>query len=119
MENPYADEARERWGNTPSYQESMRRTAGYADDDWQEIKSEAEQIARDFATAMQTNADGRPIAERHRQHIDRWFYPCSPHAHLQLGEMYVADPRFAAYWDNFEPGLARFVRDAIRANAAD
>jgi hypothetical protein len=32
--------------------------------------------------------------------------------------MYVADPRFKKRYDDFEPGLAEFVRDAIEANAA-
>jgi hypothetical protein len=35
-----------------------------------------------------------------------------------LGEMYVADPRFATNYENLEPGLAAYVRDAIAANTA-
>ena len=31
--------------------------------------------------------------------------------------MYVTDPRFTATYDAAEPGLARYVRDAIVANA--
>jgi hypothetical protein len=38
--------------------------------------------------------------------------------HRALGEMYVADPRFAANYEKIEPGLAAYVRDAIAANAA-
>ncbi len=34
-----------------------------------------------------------------------------------LGEMYVADPRFAASYDKVEPELAAYVRGAIVANA--
>ena len=36
---------------------------------------------------------------------------------LNLGEMYVADPRFAATYDRVRPGLAVFLRDAIRIRA--
>ena len=36
--------------------------------------------------------------------------------HVGLGEMYVADPRFAARYEALRPGLARFLADAIRAN---
>jgi hypothetical protein len=57
-------------------------------------------------------------AEAHRQHISRWFYECTPQIHAGLGEMYVADPRFTATYEAVEPGLAGYVRDAIRANAA-
>jgi hypothetical protein len=31
--------------------------------------------------------------------------------------MYVADRRFEATYERIQPGLARFVRDAIRINA--
>ena len=57
------------------------------------------------------------LAERHRQHITRWFYDCSYEIHRGLGEMYVADPRFAIHYDTVAPGLAVYVRDAILANA--
>ena len=32
-----------------------------------------------------------------------------------LGDMYVADPRFAAYYEKYAPGLAQFMRDAMHA----
>ena len=31
--------------------------------------------------------------------------------------MYIADPRFTKTYDDLEPGLAAYVRDAIHANA--
>ena len=37
--------------------------------------------------------------------------------HRGLAEMYVTDPRFTAAYDDVAPGLARYVRDAILANA--
>jgi hypothetical protein len=49
----------------------------------------------------------------------RWFYPCSPGMHRDLGEMYVADPRFASTLDKHSgAGFARFLRDAIAAGPA-
>ena len=65
-------------------------------------------------------ADGEPAragAEQARLHIDLWFYPCSREMHRALGEMYVANPRFAASYDKVEPGLAAYVRDTIVADA--
>jgi MerR family transcriptional regulator, thiopeptide resistance regulator len=59
----------------------------------------------------------RGVAERHREHISRWFYPCSPVLHRGLGEMYVADERFAQTYERQAAGLARYFRDAIVANA--
>lgn len=52
-----------------------------------------------------------------RQHIDRWFYDCPLEMHRTLGEPYVGDPRFTAHYDEQAPGLARYVRDPVTANA--
>ena len=37
--------------------------------------------------------------------------------HRNLGEMYVADERFAKTYNDVAPGLAVWLRDAIVANA--
>lgn len=63
-----------------------------------------------------TDARVQAIVERHRQHLERWFYPCSIAFHKTLGAMYVADPRFAANIDATAPGLAQFLSDAIAAS---
>ncbi len=119
----YEEEARARWGATESYAESARRTSRYTKEDWTRIRAESDSITRAFAEQMKQGtppsaAPAMDVAERHRLHIDRWFYPCSPRMHVALGEMYVGDPRFAANYDKVRPGLAVYVRDAIRANAA-
>ena len=119
----YAEEAKERWGDTDAYKESMRRTKSYTKDDWAAIKAEATAIAERLAEVKRSGAEpgsdaATDAAEAHRVHIDGRFYPCTKAMHRNLGEMYVQDARFTAYWDDFEPGLAPFVRDAIAANAA-
>jgi MerR family transcriptional regulator, thiopeptide resistance regulator len=119
----YEDEARERWGHTDAYKESARRVASYGEEQWREIKAQAQEIERRFAELKRSGqpADGEPAratAEQARLHIDRWFYSCSREMHRTLGDMYVADPRFATNYDEVESGLAAYVRDAIAANTA-
>jgi DNA-binding transcriptional MerR regulator len=119
----YEDEARERWGDTDAYKESTRRAASYHEGQWREIKARAQETVRLFAELNRSGqpADGEPAraaAEQARLHIDRWFYPCSRELHRAIGEMYVADPRFAANYEKVEPGLTAYVRDAIVANAS-
>lgn len=119
----HAEEAERRWGGTEAYTESQRRASSYDKQQWLQIRNEAEQIGAGLAAAMR---DGAPpnseramdLAEQHRQHITRWFYDCSYEIHRGLGEMHVADPRFAAHYDEQEPGLTAYVRDSILANAA-
>ena len=118
----YEDEARERWGHTEAYQESARRTREYGEAEWNEIRREASEIVDGLSALMRAGepADGaaaRTLAERHREHLSRWFYPCSPQMHRGLGEMYVADDRFAQVYEREAPGLAAYFHDAILANA--
>lgn len=118
----YEDEVRERWGDTEAYKESARRTKRYTKQDWKRIKHEGDDILDALAQKMREGAkanddDVVALAEKHRLHIDRWFYPCSREMHAGLGEMYVADDRFTTNIDKHGEGLAQFLRDAIRKNA--
>jgi MerR family transcriptional regulator, thiopeptide resistance regulator len=118
----YEQEAEQRWGSTPAYAESARRTKSYGPNEWQQIKQEADAINRELAELLAHGApaDGeaaRALAERHRLHIDRWFYPCEPSMHVGLGRMYVADDRFAVNYEKYAVGLTRYLAAAIEANA--
>lgn len=123
IENPYADEARERWGNTEAYRQSQERTSRYTERDWAEIKAAGADLNNRLAAALRSGvaADdpaAMDLAEEHRQQLNRWFYDCGPEFHRNLGDMYVDDPRFTATYDAVTPGLATYLRDAIHANAA-
>ena len=119
----YEQEAKERWGSTEAYRESARRTRGYSKEDWAAVKAEGDAINADMAALLDAgvpadHARAMAVAERHRLMINGRFYPCSHDMHMNLGEMYVADPRFAATYEKVRSGLAQYTRDAIRANAA-
>ncbi len=118
----FADEARERWGHTDAWRESVRRTRGYTEDDWARIRAESDEVFGRMAALMAegtspTSAAAMDLAESHRRHIDRWFYGCSPDMHRGLASMYTADARFTEYFEERHEGLAAFVADAIQANA--
>lgn len=115
-------EAEQRWGHTDAFQESKRRTARYTKTDWQAIKDEAAAIFARLAALMGAGAppdgaEAMDAAEAHRQHIDRWFYPCPSPLHRGLGQLYVDDPRFTANIDKTSPGLAVYAARAFAANA--
>ncbi|MEP7126389.1 MAG: MerR family transcriptional regulator [Byssovorax sp.] len=119
----YEDEAKAWWGTTEAYAESKRRTSRYTKDDWKRMAAESKATVEELAQAMDdgvapTEAHAMDLAEQHRLHLERWFYPCAVAMHVKLGEMYVADPRFAAVYDQRREGLAEFLRAAILANAA-
>jgi DNA-binding transcriptional MerR regulator len=116
-------EAKDRWGDTDAYKESMRRTRAYGKADWKKVGAESEALEAAMATLLGAGepGDGRKAmdgAEGLRMHIERWFYPCSPAMHVALADMYEADERFKAHYEQRAPGLASYVAGAIRANAA-
>lgn len=115
-------EAQARWGDTDAWKQSQRRTAAYTKEDWLAIKAEADANIAGFAAAIQADepADGTvamDLAEAHREHLVRWFYPCDHEWHRNLAALYVSDPRYAATWDEVAPGFSRYVHDAFLANA--
>lgn len=118
----YQQEAQERWGDTDAWKQSSARTKGYTKADWEEIKAESEAVNAAFVAALQsgepaTSAAAMDAAEAARLQIHTRFYDCSPAFHRDLGDMYVADPRFTKTYEDQATGLAQYVRDAIHANA--
>lgn len=119
----YEEEAEQRWGETDAYRESSRRTSTYTPEDWKRIKADEHALMEAIADRMRARVSPEDrtavdLAERHRRHIDRWFYPCSHARHAGLADMYVADDRFRATFDRHGEGLADYLAAAIRANAA-
>lgn len=118
----WAQEARQRWGDTDAFRQSQARTTRYTKADWQRLKAEADEGLRAFAEAMRSGAPASgevamKVAESHRLYLGKWFYDCEYDMHRGLAEMYVADERFRATYDDLAPGLAQYVHDAIIANA--
>jgi len=96
--------------------------ARYAKEDWERLGTEATDINGAFlelmaAGAPATGDKAMEVAERHREHISRWFYECTHEIHAGLGHMYVEDPRFTANIDKAGEGLAAYMSAAIEANA--
>ncbi len=118
----YAEEVRDRWGHSEAHRESIRRSAGYDKADWLGIKDASSAIEKGFADLLAeggspTSIKAMDLAESHRLNMSRWFYDCDAEMHRGLAEMYIADPRFAAHYEEIALGLAQFVYDAIQANA--
>lgn len=119
----YNEEAGQRFGGTWTYEQSQKRVARYTKDDWKRQQAETAEWAVRYAALMAEGVPARDeramdLAEEHRRHIGTWFFDCPYKIHEGLGEMYVADERFTAYYEKIRPGMARHLRDSITANAA-
>ncbi len=116
----YEDEAKERWGDSDAYKQSVKRTSQYTKDDWLRNKAEVSEIYAAFMNLMRAGIppasdQAAEVVERHRAHISHWYYDCSKEIHAGLGQMYVADPRFTKNIDKHGEGLAAYMSDAIAA----
>lgn len=117
----YAEEAKQRWGTTDAYAESQKRTSKYTKEDWARIQKEGSEIYEGLAVLMDRNPsdpDVQDLAKRFHEYLNRNFYTCSLQILAGLGEGYVSDARFTATFDKVKPGLAVFLRDAIRVYCA-
>jgi DNA-binding transcriptional MerR regulator len=122
-QSDFDPEVMQRWGDTDAYRESRRRTSAYTKDDWLRIQSQAQAVLDAAVAAMRAGAapestEAMDAAEAHRLQISETFYPCSYEIHLGLADAYTSDPRFTAFYEKVAPGLAQYLADAIRANAA-
>lgn len=112
----YAEETRQRYGNTEAYRESDRRTSGYTKADWANITLELEGIYKRIIVLMDKGAADPEVQQGIgdlRQHITKHFYECTPEIFRGLGDLYIDDKRFTANIDKYEVGLARFLREAM------
>lgn len=117
-EEKYGKEVREKYGDE-TVDASNAKLMGLSQEDWERQNKLSQEI---FDTLLAAMDEGDPAgelglkaAELHREWL-RLFWPSySPEAHVGLGEMYVADERFTAYYDQHRTGAAEFLRDAIKA----
>ncbi|MGI6206705.1 MAG: MerR family transcriptional regulator [Anaerolineae bacterium] len=112
----YRQEARQRWGS--EVDRSYEGLAKLSKEEQSAVWAEAQAITLGMADLMDRDpADPEVLAM-----VDRWyklmnkhFWSCSLEAFRNLGQMYVEDSRFTEFYDRVRPGLAVFMRDAMRA----
>jgi hypothetical protein len=114
-------EAEERWGGTDASTEANRRVAGHTSQDWITLRIEADTIDTQLLELMTAgipagSTEATVLVERHRKHITKWFYDCTPEIHAGLGRMYVSDHRFKKNIDKKGDGLAMYLSEAIAAS---
>ena len=117
----YVEEARAQWGDTPEWAESYRRKARMSRADWEQAHEETVALETALAEAMRNGVEpGSPeanaLARWHRKDFNRWF-EVSTSKQVIIARGYVADERYARYYDKRAPGLAAWLKDVIDACA--
>ena len=111
----YKKEAKEKWGNTDAYRESLEKTKDYSDEKWNSITSGMDDIFAEFSECMKNSPDkAKGLVKKLQDYITENFYNCTDEILKGLAEMYVLDERFKNSIDRHGDGTAEFVRDSIR-----
>lgn len=118
-EAKHETEVQTRWGDSEAYHTSKQRADQRSKDDWETLSQDQLNLVRPLVDLFQADV---PIEDEHVQAVVRAnhqfisdnFYACSLDMFSGLGQMYVMDERFTAFYDRFAPGLAVYYNDAIQ-----
>lgn len=114
----YREQARQRWGESPEWEQSQQVLGQLSPAELQVIKDEQEAFVAALADAAAAgvapgSAEGAALARRHRDTIGRW-YEVSPAKQVLLARMYIEDERFNATYQ----GNAGYLLTLVEALAA-
>lgn len=116
-ENQFGQEVRERWGDKAA-DKSNQALMNMTEEQYAQLQQLNETLMQTLREAFATGDPAGDLAQKaadlHRQWLSfMWIGGYSKEAHAGLARMYVDDERFTAYYDKEQPGLARFLRDAV------
>jgi DNA-binding transcriptional MerR regulator len=111
-------EAKERWGNTPQYKQSVGKYESLTREQKLEMKKAGEDLMREFVRNMPKGPKSPEVQALVQKHYDalKFFYEPNLEMYRGLADMYVGyqgDTRFRAYFEKHDPKLPEFMRDAI------
>ena len=114
----YAKQAKEQWGNTAAYEESVQKAAGRNSKEEQAVMENFMQIFAEFGKhkdAAPESAAVQGLVKKLQDYITEHFYQCSNEILRGLGQMYTENGEFTANIDGAGgSGPAAFAAEAIR-----
>ena len=116
-EQRYGQELREKYGEDV-INHSNKQFKNLSKEQYEAMNQLSYEILALLEEAMETNNPeselAQVLAKKHHEWLGYTWPSYSKEAHAGLAQMYVADPRFTAYYDEkIKPGAAQFLCDAI------
>ncbi|UED76994.1 MerR family transcriptional regulator [Brevibacillus sp. DP1.3A] len=115
-EDKYGAEIRAKYGNE-QIEKSNQKVKGMSEDQYVALEKLNEELHETLAQAFSTGDPAHELAQKaadlHRQWLSFYWDSYSKEAHAGVAQMYVDDPRFTAYYDKEQPGVAEFLREAV------
>lgn len=116
-EEKYGAEIRKIYGDD-TVERSNAKITGMSREEYAGLEKLTDELNKTLKAAFEQGDPAGETAQKacelHKKWISFYWDGYSKEAHAGLAEMYVADPRFKAYYDKIAPGCAEFLRDAIR-----
>lgn len=115
-EKNYGTEIREKYGKdaVDASNKKFKNMSKQDYEDWQNLSIEIiAKLKKAFKTGDASNELSQEVARLHHKWLSYTWNTYSKEAHASLAQMYVYDERFTSYYDKEQPGLAKFLRDAI------
>ena len=116
-ERIYGREAREKYGDR-MVDAAQHAVLDLTPEKYEAWKNLGEELQGRLEAAVRSGADpagaeGQTVTQLHRRWLSMSGGPYDPAKHRGIAELYVADERFAAYYDKDVPRCTRFLRDAV------
>ncbi len=116
-EKRYGKEVREKYGEE-TVERSNRYFKNMSKEEYSRMTNLGEEIKATLANAFETGDPAGELAQKAAELHKQWITLCwggaySKEGHAGLAQLYVDDERFTAYYDEEQPGTAKFLRDAI------
>ncbi|MED1782057.1 MerR family transcriptional regulator [Brevibacillus fortis] len=115
-EAQYGEEIRAKYGSD-QIDKSNHKIKGMTEQEYAALEQLNEELHETLAQAFATGDPAHELAQKaadlHRQWLSFYWDSYSKEAHAGVAQMYVDDPRFTAYYDKEQPGVAAFLRDAV------
>ena len=99
--------------------ESRRNIEKMGKEKFKDVKQRGEDVTRAIAERMEMGADSPEVqawVAEHHKWIEN-FYTCPADIYRGLGQLYIENPEFTAYYEQIQPGLARFMAEAMAVYA--
>lgn len=113
-------EAKERWGNTEQYKQSVGKYESLTEAEKLQMKKDGDDLMNEFVASMGKDPGSLEVQTLVQKHYDslRFFYEPNLEMYRGLADMYVGyqgDDRFRAYFEKYDKNLPEFIRDAVYA----
>ncbi len=116
----YAEEAAQRW-DSETVRASNQRWKSYSAAEKQQILDEGNRVFSDLAAVRAkgpTSKEVQAVVRRWHEHL-QYFWSPNDNQLLGLADLYNEEPRFRANYEKIAPGLADFMREAVKVYVAN